>query len=360
MAATVLLAQGLDQDKQVVDVRGTPFYKASSTGVGDSIQELQQNGLLQVPAYLIGEGRVAAGRAAEAQGDIQLALQEEVWSNWHDTFGEMNTLLDKQGILGTKSQLYVASFQNGGMFIHNPSRIQDTVFKRNGQHLTAKNALQLEQDEVNLVLDAIKGKDVAALQQMGVLHGSSKYAFTSFGEFADASVREDFLRDMPGYVVLRTADEARQQSSGYQSIAVQRGNENLALTFGGLQRSGAVLDVAEKLGYKQFGSHHDGYQEPNSGRVVVVCNHYYGVDGSDAVSGSGRSVGVAPEALQRRAKIVAPLSLEIAVKQEAAAHDLKTISEDHVRRLLTECIGYTGAKTDELLQVLSTYRMEKQ
>src|SRR3989338_10974092 len=262
---TVLLAQGLDKDNNVIEVRGTPFYREERTGVADGITALQNapGTLQQVPAYLLGEGKVAAGRAAEAQGDIQLALQESVWKTWHDTFGETDTILDERGILGQEGQLYVASFQNGGLFVHAPQRIKDAVLGRNEESLTEWYSLQLKQEEVNKVLDAIKRKDVAALREMGVLRGDSAQMFHGFGAFADASALDDFTKGMPSYVVLRTAEAAQRNPSGYQSIKAQRGNEDLAIPFGGVQRSGAVLDVVEKLGWNTFGSHHDGYRRPN-------------------------------------------------------------------------------------------------
>lgn len=355
--ATVLLAKGLDKDDKIVEVRGTPFYRTGATGVGDSIQALQEAHLIHVPAYLFGEGRVAAAREAEAKGNVQLALQESVWSTWHDASGETDTFLDKEGILGQKGQLYVASFQNGGLFVHNPNRIQNSVLKQDGHRLTQWNSISLDPNEVNAVLDAVNQKDTVALRQMGVLHGGSKYVFNGFGEFAEASAREDFLQDLPGYVVVRAADEARKNSSGYQSITAQRSNEDLAIVFGGMQRLGVVLDVAQKVGWKQFGSHHDGYLHPNSGRVVIVSTHNYGVDSLNLVYDLGRPVGVAPEALAVRAKIVRPL--EVTVKLESAAEEARMVSEDHVRRLLTEHLGYTVERATQHLNVLNSYQPGK-
>lgn len=356
--ATVLLTKGLNADNHIIEVRGTPFQRTGKTGVGDGIQALQQEKLLHAPTYLLGEGRVAAGQDAQAQGNIQFALQESVWSQWHDTYGETDTLLDANGICGSKGQLYVASFQQGGLFVHNPMRIQDAVLKKNGQHLTENNALSLNQQEVDAVLDAVKRKDTAALREIGFLRGGSQYIFEGFGQFKEMSARDDFLKDMPGYVVLRTSDQARQQPSGYQSIAGARDNENVAIVFGGVARSGAVLDVASKLGWTQFGSHHDGYQTPNGGRVVVVDNRDDGVGSSYGLDYLGRPVGVAPEALALRAKIVKPL--EITVREGSVAQNVRTFPEKDVRRLFMEQIGYTRERADQLLGQLASYSTEKQ
>src|SRR3989338_1578954 len=314
--ATVLLAKGLDQDGLIVEVRGTPFHKTGRTGVADGIEAVQELGLIQVSSYLLGEGRVAAGRDAEARGNIKLALEEPVWNQWHDAFAETNTIVDKKGILGAKGQLYVASFQNGGFFVHDSQRIEDSVQGKSCRSLTSHYTMPLDQKtEVDLFLDAVKRKDTAVLVQKGWMKEGSLYLFNDFNQFDEESSRRGFLSNMPSYAVLRTAESARGNYSGYQSLEIQRNNEDLAIAFGGKGKLGAMLDVAGKLGWEQFGSHHDGYKHENSGRVVVVYYRYGGVYSYNLVKYGGRPVGVAPEALAARAKIVSPI--ETAVTQEA-------------------------------------------
>ena len=86
MINNVLFAKGLDKDGNVVEVRGKCFHRTGRTGVADGIKAVQEANLIQVPSYLLGEGRVAAGRDAEARGNIELALQKSVWSQWYDAF----------------------------------------------------------------------------------------------------------------------------------------------------------------------------------------------------------------------------------------------------------------------------------
>ena len=351
--ATVLLGKGLDKDGNILEVRGTPFYRTGTTGLADGIDAVQRSGLIQVPIYLLGEGRVAAGRDAQAQGNIQLALQEPVWAQFHDGLAEVDTVVDKKGILGEKGQSYVAKFQNGGLFVNDHQRIRDAVLGRNGKRLTDSNAMPLDQKEVNAFLDVVKSGDANALQQMGFLQGGSVYVFKNFGAFADESARADFLANMPGYVVLRTSDEARLQGSGYRDISVQRRNQDLAIDFGGVARAGAVLDVAQELGWTQFGAHNDSYSAMG-GRVVYLSNLNNGV--YDRLNGYGRSVGVTPEALEGRAKIVAPLPLEVKVAQEVPRPDRRMVPEDYVRKLLTEHLGYTAERAEQHLGVLAQYK----
>ena len=182
MANNVLLAKGLDKDGKVVEVRGTYFTKTGRTGVADSIQAVQQAGLVQVPSYMLGEGRIAAGRDAEAKGDVKLALEEPVWNQWHDTFAETDTIVDKKGILGGKGKLYVASFQHGGFFVHDHKRIKDSVQGKSGRRLTSQYSMPLDQKtEVDVFLDAVKNNDTAVLVQKEWMKEGSLYLFNGFG-----------------------------------------------------------------------------------------------------------------------------------------------------------------------------------
>src|SRR3989338_3234851 len=262
---TVLLSNGLDQNAQPVTIRGTPFYITGNTGVADSIQAVERAGLVRVPAYWIAEGRAVA------------PATDPVWTQWHDSYGERDTIVDQKGILGTKNQVYVVDFQNGGMFMGNHQRIRMTVANRQLQN----HAMPLDQEkDVNSFLDAVAHNDTAALQQRGLVREGSVYVFKSFEEFDEASSGESFLRDFPAYAVLRTAERARNNLSGYQPIDAQRGNEDLIVPLGGRKQVGKMLDQAASFTWTQFGSHHDGYTNNNCGRVVFVYYRNYGVGSS--------------------------------------------------------------------------------
>ena len=57
-----------------------------------------------------------------------------------------------------------------------------------------------------------------------------------------------------------------------------------------------MLDKALGFGWGEFGSWHDGYDNNNTGRVLFLGD--FGLGGSGSLDGNlGRSVGVAPEAL---------------------------------------------------------------
>ncbi len=340
---TVLLSHGKDQTGQLVTITGTPFYRTGNTGVADSIQAVETAGLVRVPAYWIAEGRAVA------------PATDPVWAQWHDSYGERDTIVDQKGILGTKGQVYVVDFQNGGIFMGDHQRIRTAITNR--QLLNNASPLNQKKD-VNPFLDAVKSNDTVALQQKGLVRKGPVYVFKSFEEFDDASSGENFLRDFPAYAVLRTAERARGNVSGYQSIGVQRGNEDLIIPLGGREQLGKMLDQAVSFKWTQFGSHHDGYTNNNSGRVVFVVNHSRGVYCNYDVYGNSRSLGVAPEALVARTKIVESVPLEVVVKQEAAAKVVRMVPEDHVRRLLTEEVGFRDDKAGSLLETLARYQTE--
>jgi len=338
---TVLLSNGLDQNAQPITIRGTPFYITGETGVADSIQAVERAGLVRVPAYWIAEGQTVA------------PATDPVWTQWYDSYGERDTIVDKRGILGTKDQVYVVDFQNGGMFTGNHQRIRTAV--KDGK--LQNNAIPLDQEnDVNSFLDAVAQNDTAVLQQRGLVREGSVYVFKSFEEFDEASSHESFLGNFPAYVVLRTAERARNNLSGHQPIDAQRENEDLIVPLGGRNQLGKVLDLAASFKWTQFGSYHDGYINNNSGRVVLVCDLSFGVSSGNVVINYGRSLGVAPEALVARATIVESVPLEVVVKLEAAAQEVRMVPEDHVRKLLTEEVGLRDDRVGSLLEKLAMYQ----
>jgi hypothetical protein len=243
------------------------------------------------------------------------------------------------------------------MFSNDFQRIRTAVVNKK----LVNYALQLTQPEVDTFLEALRDSNpTATFKQHGWVksEGSQVYVFkgnNSFNQFDDASSKEGFLADMPVYVVVQTAEEARTVPSGRYAISQQRGNKNLVVDLGGKKELGKVMDAAEALGYTQFGSYHDGFTTENGGRLVVLSDLGVGVGGGNLLLSNGGSLGVAPEALVARQKIVGPvpqINLEKTVAQEA---ERRMVPEDHVRKLLTEGIGYNASKVDELMRTLSAY-----
>ncbi|MBI3033113.1 hypothetical protein HYY69_06570 [Candidatus Woesearchaeota archaeon] len=353
----VLLGKGVDKDGNVLEVKGERFYRGAQTGVADSIRAVLGAGLFRVPTYMQGEGRIAAVQDAQARGNVQLALQDPIWGHFGDSYAERLTILDEKGILGQKRQLYVVSLQNAALFSNDHQRIRNAVVNRE----LVDYALQLTQPEVDTFLEALRDANpTATFKQHDWVknEGSPVYVFkgqNGFNEFNDASSKDGFLADMPAYVVVEKAEEARTVPSGRYAVSQQRGNKNLVVDFGGKKQLGKLMDAAEALGYTQFGSYHDGFTIENGGRLVVLDDHDGGLNGSDYLGSNGGSLGVAPEALVARQKIVGSvpqINLEKTVAQEAQQ---RMVPENNVRRLLTEDIGYNASKVDELMRRLSAY-----
>ncbi|MFH1649467.1 MAG: hypothetical protein ABIA93_02880 [Candidatus Woesearchaeota archaeon] len=297
-------------------LRGRAFFKKGAAGVAESIDEVISSGLVHVPTYALIRGR------AFASGN------DSAWNEWHDSKAERLTLYDESGILGKEKELYAVDIQNGGFFVWNPQRIRDAVTEGK----LVNYGLQLEQSEVDSVLDAVKRKDYEGLKQ--ILHGGSVAFAGGYDEFVEASDVPGFIKGVDTtYIVFRSADEARELSSGRSSIAKQRASPDLIIASGGRKRLGEMFDVAEKpeqeggLGLKEFGAWNDGYKNRNVGRVVVLDDYDYGVDGNLNLYGNGRSVGVAPEALDAfyTQKDVDPVVLKV----NQAMKTLKPVDYDN-------------------------------
>lgn len=279
-------------------LRGMPFLKEGVTGVADSIDAVLSSSLIHVPTYRLIAGRAFAGE------------NEGAWSEWHDSNAERITAHDEKGILGAKGAVYALDIQNGGLFVWNPKRIREAI---NGRKLV-NYALQLGQGEVDGVLDAMKRNDYAGLKQ--IVHGRDVAFAGDYKGFLEASARPDFVKGVETtYLVLRQAEEARQLPSERKSIAEQRENPDLIIASGGKRPLGNMLDKASSFGWEKFGSWHDGYNKNNTGRVLFLSDHGNGLLGYDYLDDFGRSVGVAPEALDAfyRQKDVNPL--EVIVSQ---------------------------------------------
>ena len=286
---TLLLDRGYDKQKAPINVEGTSFYKEGKTGVADSIHAVQNAGFRQAPTYLLVQGRSLADS------------NNPIWTQWHDSYAERLTLTDAKGTLGEEGAVYVVDIQNGGLFAGNPQRIRSAVLEGG---LTSNYAMSIEQSEVDELLDAIARQDEAHLKQKGWTTANVVKFFTDFGSFREASNDTSFLNNNPAYVVVRKVADAQANKSGYEGVESQLHNPDLVIPSGGVAPLGAMLDKAQSFGWDNFGSHHDGYTGENSGRLVILYNDYNGVSADSDMSNYGRSVGVAPEALEARAKIV--------------------------------------------------------
>ena len=335
-----LLAKGVDSEGSVIEINAKPFYREGSLGVADSVQSVEGSGLVRVPTYMVIAGRAVADSS------------EPVWSQWCDTYAERLTLKDNKNVLGNgKGKVYVVDIQNGGVFLGDHEKIRNAVNKNRLKN----RAMPINpKTEVYPLLEAIKAGDTTVLKEKGWTKSDSLYVFNNFGDFDDASRQEGFLADNPGYVVLRDADVAKTEYRGRQSTSQQRDNHSLIIASGGRVPLGKMLDQAESFGWESFGSWHDNYDTANSGRVVVLYSYDLGVGSLNSVNNNGRSLGVAPEELAKREKIVGPVPLEKVV--EAAAVEREMIPEDNIRRYLDEVIGLKDSTVKEHLRAIRSYK----
>src|SRR3989338_6134279 len=269
---TVLLAKGLDAHNKVIEVQGTQLINEYGD-FGQAYLDIKIGGMVNVPAHMILEGRIAACKEAATQGDINLAFKEPIWQGGFDAFGEMSLLLDKKGIVGRKGRLYKTIFQNGGPTVNSWYHIRHFILGTNGQY--SDREIRLEQEEMNQVLDAVKKNDGAALRQMGILYGGSIYTFRNFNEFAEESARKDFLKDAPGFVALRPD----LPHSCYR-LKIQE-NEDFSLILGSTAQRKAMLDIIKKMKWtrnwskrccEDYGRKNYGIE--NSSKIIYISTYY--------------------------------------------------------------------------------------
>jgi hypothetical protein len=269
-------------------VNGARIYDSTGNkGVAKSIEAVQNNGLIQVPTYIIANGRILAD------------VSSPTWQNWIDTHAERNTILVDTDLSSKYQGLQVVDIQNGGLFINRPQIILDALENRNGHNLQ-NGAIKITQDMKNLLF-----KDGMVYSwNNGKIEPVKPDFVGNYNEFLEASKELSFLAynekkgRFPIYVVFRSAEEARQNPSVYRNIETQRTNPDLIIPIGSVDQTNKLMDVAKSFGWTNFGSWNDGYTSADRGRQVIASSDMDGLGGDDYLIGDGGSVGVAPEALR--------------------------------------------------------------
>jgi hypothetical protein len=314
----VLLGKGVDAKGNVIKVVGQYFYRQYPASVAIPIEAVLEARMLRVPTYLLGEGKITAVQTAQAEGDVSLVFKDRIWNECYDNNAEQLTLLDRNGILGLTGQLYAVSTQNVAFFSNDYQRIRRAVIRNK----LVGGALQLEQNEVDTFLEAVKDSNPTKIfSDNGWVTGGSEVSvfgvnnnlFDSDGyqKFVDASDANDFLKNMPAYVLVQPVEQAQKEVlDGSHLISQQRENKNLIVHFGGREQLGKVMDATEALGYTTFFSYRNCFTTVNVGRVVILCSRNSGVFTCINLVGDAYTIGVAPEALVARAKIVGPVPTE--------------------------------------------------
>lgn len=300
---TVLLDKGersIDGFFSEYELRGVPMYKEGKSGLADSVQAVQEAGLLQVPTYLLVNGRIHADKASEE-------ITKTVWTTWNNSLGERLTLaVEQDRYKDVQKGVYVVDIQNGGFFMpcHKDIRTAVTAEKlKNG-------AYPVSTTDKDLLFGS---------NRVWNFDGEKVYLdplqlFLSYDAFLDASGDPHFLESMPKYAVLRPVEEARKNLSGYRSITEQLENPDLVIPAGGKAPLRNMLLNAEgipRFKWTQFGSWHDGYKNIDSGHGIVVGSSKTGMFCNLNINIGSRSVGVSPNALNVRNSIFQDLEQRI-------------------------------------------------
>jgi len=292
---TVLLDQGERTHNKGYSpgytLRGAPFLRTGALGVADSGAAVQEAKLFQAPTYFIANGRKFADKDKKEPTD-------PVWVEWHNGLGERLTLQAEKGYSGIPNGLQIVDIQGAGLFMPRPEEIRAVIEGKDPSRKLKNYAYPIIQAEKDLLL----GEKQAYRWDGTELKVVPVTFFPSYEAFAEEAKTPEFkrsLKDMKAvYAVVRSVEEARKNPSGYRPIKEQLTNPDLAIPLGGEDQVKAIFLDSE--GNEQIGSHHDGYKNIDSGRVALLGGRSGGVGCGSILYGSGRSVGVAPEALVAR------------------------------------------------------------
>ena|SRR3989338_4726512 len=300
---TVLLDQGERTHNKGYSsgytLRGASFFRTDEDdlGVTDSVAAVQEAKLFQAPTYFIANGRKFADKDKKEPTD-------PVWVEWHNGLGERLTLQAEKGYSGIPNGLQIVDIQGAGLFMPRPEEIRAVIEGKDPSRKLKNYAYPIIQAEKDLLL----GEKQAYRWDGTELKVVPVTFFPSYEAFAEEAKTPEFkrsLKDMKAvYAVVRSVEEARKNPSGYRPTKEQLTNPDLAIPLGGEDQVKAIFLDSEgnvRFGYKQIGSHHEGYKNIDSGRVALLGIHDVGVVcGNLLNSYGGRSVGVAPEALVAR------------------------------------------------------------
>ena len=220
-----------------------------------ALETLLDQGLVHVPTYGIARGK---GFDSRHQG-------KRLWSEKVISLrAERNVLFDESGILGTAGAMYVVNIEGGGLFVGNVQRIGDAI----ADDSLTSFGLKLNQDEVNVFLDAVKNKDKSTLG--GLINNPMVRFVGDYEGFLEASANPNFAHDMrTAYIVIRPLEDvlAVEPSNIYYDRIQQ--NPDFLITAAGESGLRAMVDQSKKNRVIHF-SAPSTLKTPNLARQVII------------------------------------------------------------------------------------------
>lgn len=280
-----------------VELKASGQHREGHFGVCDSVQAVQEAGLLQVPTYAYVNGRSFAN------------FNDSVWSEFDHSLGERLVLRVNKSYKEISQGDFVVDVQGGGLFMPRHKVIRHAICKYTK---LCDNTMLISSKDKDLLLGerVVYRWDGKKVQKVPVTH-----FFTSYEQFLHTSGTPEFqksLRDLSAvYVVLRSVSEAKQNRSGYLSIKKQLANPDWIIPSGGKENLSRILmERSDKEGKqvsrfnprfegKSFGSLHDGYDNIDTGNCGIFVSYHENINVNfcNGITGIGNSCGVAPEAL---------------------------------------------------------------
>lgn len=270
------------------NVKLTPFYKSGSTGVADSIEAVQKaSDMIRLPPY----GLVIA-RAVSPKTDA-------LWNQWYDLDEEqirVSATKSYDGISQGEHRLFLVGSSS---FSHDPESIR--AFVKGKGVLDGKKEVGLTNYSVPLSqgqVDRVLGDKIVYVTGVdGKPQERNVDSIMSYDQFLEASADKGFLADNGFYVVQFPEAKIQDMNSDYLSIGSSdvRNHPTSIVRSGGKVNWQVMLSNAEDKGWSSFYVGNPDLDQ-NSGRVGILSSPSSGFH-ANHVNNHGRSLGVAPEAL---------------------------------------------------------------
>ncbi len=320
----------------------TPAYKEGSAGVGESIKAINSiPNIIRARPY-----EVAIARGLNPAND-------SLWSQWFDLDEEqlrVTAIKSYDGIKQGDHRLFLVGCSS---FSHDTDAM--TAFVKGEGVLDGKNNVGLTNYSIPLSqtnqVDKLLGDGVVYVTGTNGSSQEQKVSILTYNQFFEASKEKDFLLKNQFYVVQFSEQDIQAMGSDYKDITgfEVRNHQPSIVRSGSNQIWQSLLNGGEERGYSNFYVGTPNLNE-NSGRVGFLANDH----GFNAlnINYHGRSVGVAPEALDALVKAFNNVAI---TQEKGLAAQLNDFSEEHIKKLLGTEIGFNEKKVNEYISVLNSY-----
>jgi hypothetical protein len=261
-------------------ISGTAYPSKGSTGLAESIESIQADGLITAPSWAFALGKSNFGQGAK------------IHDRWFDTNSMLlNMTAGKDYGTIKKGERVHALLVGASPFPKGSSYISDSVTEGRLKN----NSFPLEPEHKDMLL----GESAVYTFKDGIFQKVQVEPFT-LNSYMEAQTEADHLTKRPFYMVLLTDDDIAQNKR--QGVIIDNAyNSKSDIVLAGTRALwNGQLDTQKERGYRNQNIGLIGISD-DSGRVGYAGSYSDGFYFSDT-NVNGCSVGVAPEALNALAK----------------------------------------------------------